>query len=374
MSVKIGHTRGDEAALRSPSLVRLVALSSAPAARVRSSEVSKLVANAFLAQRVSSINSISALCEVTSGGCGRGHGGCTGSAAGAARRVVRSFPSVGDAANYAAHRPAIVARCCAVPSFRHPLCPASCALKRRCVSPRQRPLVCLGQATDADVFEVQRALAFDARIGPKFLNASVGFGGSCFQKDILNLVYICESLGLKECADYWHQVILMNEYQKSRFSKIMVSRMFNTITGKKICALGFAFKKDTGDTRETAAAFVCRDLLEEAAVVHVFDPKVTREQMLAEMDYTLKVNHATNPRLDEMLVTAPDAYAAAEGAHGLAVLTEWDEFKTYDYARIFQSMAKPAFIFDGRNLLNHEELKKIGFEVYCIGKPTTKFF
>ena len=172
-----------------------------------SSEVSKLVANAFLAQRVSSINSISALCE----------------------------------------------------------------------------------ATDADVYEVQKALSFDARIGPKFLNASVGFGGSCFQKDILNLVYISESLGLQEVADYWHQVILMNEYQKKRFSELMVSRMFNTITGKKICILGFAFKKDTGDTRETASAFICRDLIEESAQVHVYDPKVTREQMLAEMDYTLKV-------------------------------------------------------------------------------------
>jgi len=257
-----------------------------------SSEVSKLVANAFLAQRVSSINSISALCE----------------------------------------------------------------------------------ATDADVYEVQRALAFDNRIGPKFLNASVGFGGSCFQKDILNLVYICESLGLKECADYWHQVILMNEYQKRRFSKIMVSRMFNTITSKKICVLGFAFKKDTGDTREAASAFVCRDLLEEAAIVHVYDPKVTREQMLSEMDYTLHVTKDTNPRLDEMLITSPCPYEAAAGSHAIAILTEWDEFKTYDYQKIFNSMAKPAFLFDGRNLVDHEKLKAIGFEVYCIGKPTTKFF
>lgn len=177
------------------------------------------------------------------------------------------------------------------------------------------------------MYEVQRALAFDVRIGPKFLNASVGFGGSCFQKDILNLVYICESLGLQECADYWHQVILMNEYQKKRFSKLMVSRMFNTVTSKKICVLGFAFKKDTGDTRESAAAFICRDLLEEAAIVHVYDPKVTRSQMLVEMDYTLHVNHETNPKLDEMLITSPDPYAAAAGAHAVAIMTEWDEFK-----------------------------------------------
>jgi UDPglucose 6-dehydrogenase len=257
-----------------------------------SSEVSKLVANAFLAQRVSSINSISALCE----------------------------------------------------------------------------------ATDADVYEVQRALSFDSRIGSKFLNASVGFGGSCFQKDIMNLVYICESLGLQECADYWHQVIKMNDWQKKRFSTNMVSRMFNTVTSKKICVLGFAFKKDTGDTREAAAAFVCRDLLEEQAFIHVYDPKVTRAQMLAEMDYTLHVNHETNPKLDELLITSPDPYTAAEGSHAVAILTEWDEFKTYDYKKIYASMSKPAFIFDGRNILDHAALREIGFEVYCIGKPTSKYF
>eukprot|EP00616_Rhizochromulina_sp_CCMP1243_P006732 CAMPEP_0118986386 /NCGR_PEP_ID=MMETSP1173-20130426/41996_1 /TAXON_ID=1034831 /ORGANISM="Rhizochromulina marina cf, Strain CCMP1243" /LENGTH=475 /DNA_ID=CAMNT_0006937165 /DNA_START=12 /DNA_END=1439 /DNA_ORIENTATION=+ len=257
-----------------------------------SSEVSKLVANAFLAQRVSSINSISALCE----------------------------------------------------------------------------------ATDADVYEVKNALSFDDRIGPKFLNASVGFGGSCFQKDILNLVYICESLGLQEVADYWNQVVMMNEYQKRRFSKTMVSRMFNTVTGKKIAILGFAFKKDTGDVRETASAFVCRDLLEEQAVLHIWDPKVTRESMLLEMDYTLKVNHSTVPELDRMLITSSDPYAACEGAHGLAVLTEWDEFKTYDFEQIYRSMAKPAFLFDGRNILDHDALRKIGFDVYAIGKPTSKNF
>mmetsp|Transcript_28266 Transcript_28266/g.36564 ORF Transcript_28266/g.36564 Transcript_28266/m.36564 type:complete len:464 (-) Transcript_28266:458-1849(-) len=257
-----------------------------------SSEVSKLVANAFLAQRVSSINSISALCE----------------------------------------------------------------------------------ATDADVYEVQRALSYDARIGPKFLNASVGFGGSCFQKDIMNLVYICESLGLQECADYWHQVIKMNEYQKKRFSKNMVSRMFNTVSFKKICVLGFAFKKDTGDTREAASAFVCRDLLEEQAYIHVYDPKVTRKQMLSEMDYTLHVNNETIPKLDEHLITSPDPYSACEGSHAIAVLTEWDEFKTYDYKKIYDSMSKPAFVFDGRNILDHAALREIGFEVYCIGKPTSKHF
>lgn len=255
---------------------------------VWSSEVSKLVANAFLAQRVSSINSISALCE----------------------------------------------------------------------------------ATDADVAEVSNALKFDDRIGSKFLNASVGFGGSCFQKDILNLVYICESLGLNEVAAYWEQVILINEYQKRRFSAMVVSRMFNTITDKKIAIFGFAFKKDTGDTRETASAFVCRDLLDERAKLEVYDPQVSREVMLQEMDYTLKVNNTTYPNmLATNLITAADPYSCAAGSHGICVLTEWDEFKTLDYQRIYESMAKPAFIFDGRMIMDHDALVKIGFEVYCIGKP-----
>jgi UDPglucose 6-dehydrogenase len=159
-----------------------------------SSELSKLVANAFLAQRVSSINSITALCE----------------------------------------------------------------------------------ETDADVDEIARAIGSDHRIGSKFLKASVGYGGSCFQKDILNLVYICESFGLKEVSEYWHQVVLMNDYQKRRFSYKIVKSMFNTVTGKKIAIFGFAFKKDTGDTRETAAVYVMKDLLEERANMSVYDPQVTR--------------------------------------------------------------------------------------------------
>ena len=255
-----------------------------------SSELSKLVANAFLAQRVSSINSISALCE----------------------------------------------------------------------------------ATDADVSEVARAIGSDPRIGSKFLQASVGFGGSCFQKDILNLVYLCESFGLDEVAEYWNHVIKMNDYQKSRFSSLIVSRMFNTVTGKKIAIYGFAFKKDTGDTRETASVFVCRNLLEERAKLFVFDPKVTREQMFIEFQYTTNTTDDTVPGLKDLVVTAPCPYKAAEGAHAIAILTEWDEFKHYDYERIYESMAKPAFIFDGRNIMDHEKLRQIGFEVYAIGKPRTK--
>ncbi|GMI42134.1 hypothetical protein TrCOL_g12900 [Triparma columacea] len=255
-----------------------------------SSELSKLVANAFLAQRVSSINSISALCE----------------------------------------------------------------------------------STGADVSEISRAIGSDPRIGPRFLQSSVGFGGSCFQKDILNLVYLCETFGLDECAEYWHQVIKMNDYQKSRFTQKMVSRMFNTATGKKIAILGFAFKKDTGDTRETASAFVCRDLMQEKARLHVYDPQVKREQMMIEFDYTLNVNTTTEPDLEKLITTETDVYKACEGAHAIAVLTEWDEFKGLDYERIYKGMSKPAFVFDGRNVVDIKTLREIGFEVYAIGKPWPK--
>ena len=257
-----------------------------------SSELSKLVANAMLAQRVSSINSITALCE----------------------------------------------------------------------------------RTDADVDEIARAIGADPRIGNKFLKASVGYGGSCFQKDILNLVYICESFGLRECAEYWEQVVKMNEYQKKRFANNMVKTMFNTVTGKKIAILGFAFKKDTGDTRETAAAFVMRDLLEEAAVLNVYDPQVTREQMMEEFQYTLNINETTSPGVNRLVTTCGSLVEAVTGAHAIAVMTEWDEFATADYRALFEVMQKPAFVFDGRNILPHAELREIGFEVYAIGKPHDKLF
>lgn len=254
-----------------------------------SSELSKLVANAMLAQRVSSINSISALCE----------------------------------------------------------------------------------ATGADVSEISRAVGSDDRIGSKFLKSSVGFGGSCFQKDILNLVYLCETYGLHECAAYWNQVVVMNDYQKKRFSENIVSSMFNTITGKKIAILGFAFKKDTGDVRETPSMFVVRDLFYERANVHVFDPEVDREDMFIEFEYTCGMSRTNTPDLEKLITTSPDAYTACEGAHAFATLTEWDQFKSLDFERIYKSMAKPAFVFDGRNILDHEKLKQIGFEVYTIGKPNS---
>lgn len=257
-----------------------------------SSELSKLVANAFLAQRVSSINSITALCE----------------------------------------------------------------------------------QTDADIDEISRAIGSDPRIGNKFLKASVGFGGSCFQKDILNLVYICETFGLPEVAEYWHQVIKMNDYQKRRFSHKIVGAMFNTVTDKKISIFGFAFKKDTGDTRETASAFVMKDLLDERAKLSVYDPQVERAQMFEEFKYTLNVTADTVKDLDSLVTTCSSALVAATGSHAIAVMTEWDEFVTLDYAELFKVMSKPAFIFDGRNILPHQALRDIGFEVYAIGKPCNKDF
>jgi UDPglucose 6-dehydrogenase len=243
-----------------------------------SSELSKLVANAFLAQRISSINSISALCE----------------------------------------------------------------------------------ATGADVDEVARAIGKDSRIGPKFLKASVGYGGSCFQKDILNLTYLCQHFGLPEVAAYWESVVKMNDWQKSRFSGRIVSDLFNTVNGKHIGILGFAFKKDTNDTRETAAISVCRDLLAEGAKVVVYDPQVSEEQIRADV-----LGTGTNPNL----IVVETALEACDGAHAVAVLTEWDEFKDLDFQKIHHGMLKPAFLFDGRNILPHAKLKEIGFRVFAIGKP-----
>merc|ERR1712115_176918 len=209
----------------------------------------------------------------------------------------------------------------------------------------------------------------DDRIGKRFLQASIGFGGSCFQKDILNLVYLCETYGLTECAEYWNQVIVMNNYQKKRFTEKMVSKMLNTVTGKKIAIFGYAFKKDTGDVRETPAMFVVKDLVEEKAKIYVYDPQVKREDMWSGMDYTCGLNVTNTPHLQEAIKTSLCPYEAAKNSHAIAILTEWDEFKTYDYEKIYESMAKPAFIFDGRNILDHVALRKIGFEVHGIGRP-----
>lgn len=251
---------------------------------VWSSELSKLVANSFLAQRVSSINAISAVCE----------------------------------------------------------------------------------ASGADVDEVARAVGMDARIGSKFLKASVGFGGSCFQKDILNLVYLCESFGLPEVSHYFHQVVQMNDYQKERFVRRIIHGLYNTITGKRIALLGFAFKKDTGDTRESAAIDVCRRLIEEKAHVAIYDPKVDAEQIWMDLTYACKMDKT---EVQKYVSICGNAMIACKDAHAMAVVTEWDEFKDLDYDAVYETMTKPSFVFDGRNVLDHGALREIGFVVYSIGKP-----
>ena len=247
-----------------------------------SSELSKLTANAYLAQRVSSINALSELCE----------------------------------------------------------------------------------KTGADINEVAKAIGMDKRIGSKFLKASVGFGGSCFQKDILNLVYIAKSYGLNEVADYWEQVIIMNDHQKRRFSKKIVSTLYNTVTDKKIAFLGWAFKKDTNDTRESAAIYVADDLIFEQANIAVYDPKVNHEQILEDLNY-LESRSAT--KNSKHISSFENPYDTCKDAHAIAILTEWDEFKDYDWKKIYDAMLKPAFVFDGRNLLDGKKLTDIGFHYQAIG-------
>ncbi|CAM3674207.1 UDP-glucose 6-dehydrogenase [Flavobacterium chungbukense] len=249
---------------------------------VWSSELSKLTANAFLAQRISSINAMSELCE----------------------------------------------------------------------------------KTGANVTEVAKAIGMDSRIGAKFLKASVGFGGSCFQKDILNLVYIAKSYGLSEVADYWEQVIIMNDHQKRRFSNKIVQTLYNTVADKKIAFLGWAFKKDTNDTRESAAIYVADDLINEQAKISVYDPKVSRNKMINDLDY---LETRTSQENSSYLEALDNAYDACKDAHAVAVLTEWDEFTTYDWQKIYDSMHKPAFVFDGRNILDAKQLESIGFIYHGIG-------
>ena len=266
--------------------------------RIWSSELSKLTANAFLAQRISSINALSALCE----------------------------------------------------------------------------------KTRADVDEVAHAIGTDSRIGPKFLKSSVGFGGSCFQKDILNLVYLCRHFNLPEVAGYWEQVVKLNDYQKHRFARQIIDTLFNTVSGKKIALLGWAFKKDTNDTRESAAIYVADELLQDHAEIHIYDPQVTKERIYADLEYLQEHRREDNscnshefvqlsPNTIRSLVTVHnDPYEALKDSHAIAVLTEWDEFRTYDWQKIYDAMRKPAFVFDGRNILNREELNNIGFELQSIGR------
>jgi len=245
-----------------------------------SSELSKIVSNAFLAQRISSINSISALCE----------------------------------------------------------------------------------KTDADINDVARAVGFDSRIGTKFLNASIGFGGSCFKKDILNLVYLCRHYGLNEVADYWNSVVKINDFQKERFVINILTAMFNTLVNKKICLLGFAFKANTGDTRESPAIYIAKRLIEEKADLVITDPKALKRARIDLQNIDANVKYVEDP------------YEAASGSYAIAIMTEWDIYKSLNYEKIYKSMIKPAFFFDGRNIVDHQKLFEIGFNVFPIGKPALTHF
>ncbi|GAB2220571.1 hypothetical protein Drorol1_Dr00008231 [Drosera rotundifolia] len=250
---------------------------------------------------------------------------------------------------------------------------ANALLAQRISSVNAMSALC--EATGADVTQVSHAVGKDTRIGPKFLNASVGFGGSCFQKDILNLVYICECNGLPEVANYWKQVIKLNDYQKTRFVNRIVSSMFNTVSGKKIAVLGFAFKKDTGDARETPAIDVCKGLIGDNAQLSIYDPQVPEDQIEKDLSMDkFNWNHPSHlqpisPSAVKQVRVVWDAYDATKDAHAICILTEWDEFKTLDYQKIYDNMQKPAFVFDGRNIIDVEELRNIGFKVYSIGKP-----
>ncbi len=247
---------------------------------VWSSELSKLFANAMLAQRISSINSMTALCE----------------------------------------------------------------------------------KTGADISEVSHAIGMDKRIGPHFLQASVGFGGSCFRKDILQLAYLCERFGLPEVAQYWESVVRMNDYQINRFFKMILSNQFNTLVNKKVAIFGFAFKPDTGDTRDTPALPICLKLLAEQASISITDPRA------------LENARSDLQGVEGNLEFEEDPYKAVTGAHSLVLITHWQEYQQLDYQRIFQSMISPAFVFDGRNQLDHSALFEIGFNVYPLGKPALSHF
>ena len=247
-----------------------------------SSELSKLTSNAFLAQRISSINSLSELCE----------------------------------------------------------------------------------ETGADIDEVASAIGMDSRIGSSFLKTSVGFGGSCFQKDILNLVYISRSLGLEKVANYWEQIIIINAHQRDRFAKKIRSLINNKSLNDNVCILGWAFKKDTNDSRESAAIYVSDFLIKSNIYLNVYDPKVKESQIFFDLNY-INTNDKNNKQYVSVYNTPLDCII---NTNVIAILTEWDEFKDYDWKNLYKKMRKPAYIFDGRNILDKEKLESIGFNYIGLGK------
>ena len=256
-----------------------------------SSELSKLTANAFLAQRISSINSVAALCE----------------------------------------------------------------------------------ATGADVEEVARAIGTDTRIGPKFLKSGPGFGGSCFQKDILNLVYLCRHFGLPEVADYWESVVHLNTWQQHRISRLVVQRLFGTVTGKKLAILGFAFKADTNDTREAPAIRIAMDLLEEGAQLAIHDPKVESSQISRDLKLEPVAAESEADPTPQALSgqgswrSASSVEEAVAGADAVLLLTEWSHYKTLNWMDLSRRMRRPAWVFDARSVLNAEDVRSAGLTLWRVG-------
>ncbi len=247
-----------------------------------SSELSKLTANAFLAQRISSVNSISSLCEITG----------------------------------------------------------------------------------ADIHQVCRAVGMDSRIGKRFLSPGPGFGGSCFKKDILNLVYLCNFYKLEEVANYWQSVIEINDWQKTRISRIIVNNLFGNVSGKKISILGFAFKANTNDTRESPCIDICKDLLEEGAHLLIYDPKVENykiEKDLAKQEINSNKNDYGTWRICSSIKES------ALKSDAIVILTEWKEFYDIDWSDLFRSMRKPSWIFDTRKCIDYQKAKKAGFNIWEIG-------
>ncbi|KAJ7024456.1 UDP-glucose dehydrogenase [Mycena alexandri] len=241
---------------------------------------------------------------------------------------------------------------------------ANAMLAQRISSVNALSAIC--EATGANIDEVANAVGYDSRVGPKFLKASVGFGGSCFQKDILNLVYLSESLHLPEVAAYWRQVVEMNEYQKRRFSKRVVDTLFNTITGKRIAVLGFAFKADTGDTRESAAITLIRDFQSERALVNIYDPQVNEAQIWADLQEASPGIPLES--IKKQVTIHKSALDACRDAEAVVIATEWKEFKEIAWEEVYKYMKKPAFVFDGRLLVDAERLGAIGFKVTTIGR------
>ena len=250
-----------------------------------SSELAKLTSNAFLAQRISSINSISALCE----------------------------------------------------------------------------------STGADIKDVSLAIGKDSRIGEGFLNSGPGFGGSCFKKDILNLVYICDHYGLKEVASYWQKVVDINNWQQKRIIKIVVESLFKNISGKKIAILGFAFKAKTNDTRESPSKVICKELLEEGANLHIYDPKVNREQISRDLEIEESNSILNFKTQDGIWRFSQDINKTIENSDAVILMTEWEEFRNLDWKYLNKIMRSPSWLFDTRAITNLKLAKESGINVWSVG-------